>query len=116
MKRNYTLFLKDIVSAIESIEKFVEGMSLDDLINDDKKSSAVVRKFEVIGEVTKHIPDRLREKHPDIQWKKMAGMRDRLIHAYLGVDYKLLWNAINIEIPELKIKLQKIFGGMENGK
>ena len=114
MKRDYTLFLQDIISAIESIEKFVQGMSLDDLVKDDKTSSAVVRKFEVIGEATKHIPDRIKEKHPEIPWKRMAGMRDRLIHAYFGIDYKLLWDAIKIEIPKLKIKLYEILEGMEN--
>ncbi len=114
MKGDYILFLKDIISAIDSIEKFVEGMSFDDFLSDDKTSSAVIRKFEVIGEATKHIPDRLSYRHQDVPWKRMAGMRDRLIHGYFGIDFKLLWDTIKIEIPQLKTKLQEILKGMKN--
>jgi uncharacterized protein with HEPN domain len=113
MKRDYKLFIKDIISAMESTERFVEDISLDELIHDDKTSSAVIRKFEIIGEATKHIPDWLKEKHPEIAWKRMAGMRDRLIHAYFGIDYKLVWDAIKIEIPNLKSKLQEILAELE---
>ncbi len=108
MKRDYSLFLKDIISAIDSIQLFVGGITLDDLANDDKTSSAVIRKFEIIGEATKHVPEELKEKHPDIPWKTMSGMRDRLIHAYFGIDYKLVWNIIRDELPGLKRKLQSI--------
>jgi uncharacterized protein with HEPN domain len=113
MKRDYKLFIKDMISAMESTERFVEDISLDELIHDDKTSSAVIRKFEIIGEATKHIPDWLKEKHPEIAWKRMAGMRDRLIHAYFGIDYKLVWDAIKIEIPNLKSKLQEILAELE---
>lgn len=75
MKRDYKLFIKDIISAIESIEVFVDDMSFDDFIVDDKTSSAVIRKFEIIGEATKDIPDWIKEEYPEIPWEKMAGMR-----------------------------------------
>ncbi|MBM4240433.1 MAG: DUF86 domain-containing protein [Euryarchaeota archaeon] len=110
MKRDYKLFLIDIISAMDSIELFIEDMTFRELKEDDKTSSAVIRKFEIIGEATKHLPEVLIEKHPEIPWKSMSGMRDRLIHAYFGVDYKLVWDAIKIEIPKLKPKLQKILG------
>jgi uncharacterized protein with HEPN domain len=113
MKRNYRLFIKDIISAMKSIEKFVEGLSLDQVKEDDKTSSAVIRKFEIIGEATRHVPDNLKEEYPDIPWKRMAGMRDRLIHAYFGVDYKLVWEAIKIDIPKLKPRLEEVLAGLE---
>lgn len=113
MKRDYTLFLKDIFSAIDSIEKFIEGMNYEELIQDDKTSSAVIKKFEIIGEATKHLPEWLTKKYPEIPWKSMAGMRDRLTHAYFGIDYKLVWDAIKIELPNLKPKIKEILAQLE---
>lgn len=68
MKRDYKFFLKDIISSMEAIEKFVEGMEFEDLVKDDKTSSAVIRKFEIIGEAARNIPNRIREKYPQIPW------------------------------------------------
>ena len=113
MKRDYKLFIKDIISAMKSIEEFVEGLSLDEVKEDDKTSSAVIRKFEIIGEATRHVPEDLKEKYPDIPWKRMAGMRDRLIHAYFGVDYRLVWEAIKIDIPKLRPRLEEVLAGLE---
>jgi uncharacterized protein with HEPN domain len=112
MKRDCKLFLKDIVSAMDSIDEFVSGLTIEEIRKDDKTASAVIRKFEVIGEATKHIPETLRRKHPEVPWKSMSGMRDRLVHAYFGVDYKLVWDAIKTEIPSLKPKLRKILTGL----
>lgn len=113
MKRDHKLFIKDIISAMKSIEEFVKGLSLDEVREDDKTSSAVIRKFEIIGEATRHVPDNLKERYPNIPWKRMAGMRDRLIHAYFGVDYRLVWEAIKIDIPEIKPRLQEILVELE---
>ena len=113
MKRGYKLFIEDIISAIESIESFVEDMSYDDFIVDDKTSSAVIRKFEIIGEATKHIPDWIKDKYPEIPWKYMAGMRDRLIHGYFGIDYKLVWNTIKVDLPNLRIELERVLNEIE---
>jgi len=108
MKRDYKLYLKDILDAIESIEKFVEGMNFEEFMKDDKTTSAVIRKFEIIGEATKQIPDEVRQKYPEILWKEMAGMRDKLIHFYFGIDYKLVWESIKKRIPVVKPLVREI--------
>ena len=112
-KRDHKLFIKDIIVAMDSIEKFVGDMTLEELKDDEKTSSAVIRKFEIIGEAAKYIPNKVKGKYKDIQWKSMAGMRDRLIHAYFGIDYNLVWAAIKAEIPKLKPKLKKLLSSME---
>lgn len=102
MKRNYRLYLKDILSAMKAIEKFVEGMELKEFTKDDLISSAVIRKFEIIGEATKQISQDIKRRHPGVPWKEMAGMRDKLIHAYLGINYILVWDTVKQIIPQIK--------------
>ena len=100
--RNHSLYLSDILKAFEAIESFVESQSFEDFKKDDKTSSAVIRKFEIIGEATKQVPESVKQKYPAVPWKEMAGMRDKLIHFYFGVNYELLWQTINNRVPEIK--------------
>jgi len=109
MKRNYKIYLKDILKSMEDIEKFVENMNFEKFRGDDKTSSAVIRKFEIIGEATKKIPQEIRKKYQEIPWKEMAGMRDKLIHFYFGIDYKLVWKTIKKRIPEVKPLIKDVF-------
>ncbi len=106
--RNYKIYLKDILEAMESIEGFVEGMSFEEFREDDKTASAVMRKFEIIGEATKQIPDEITRNYPQVPWKEMAGMRDRLIHFYFSVDYNLVWITIKERIPQVKPLIKEI--------
>ncbi|MFC1583947.1 DUF86 domain-containing protein [Fibrobacterota bacterium] len=106
--RDCTLYLRDILGAIESIESFVEGMERSEFQADDKTVSAVIRKFEIIGEASKGVPAEIRRKHTLVPWKEMAAMRDRLIHVYFGVDYKLVWRTIKDRLPQVKSEIEKI--------
>ncbi len=108
MSKNFTIYLNDIREAINSIEIFVEGMTFEEFKNDDKTSSAVIRKFEIIGEATKNLPEDMKNQHSQIPWKEIAGMRDKLIHAYSEVDLKLVWMTIKQRLPELKSVIEKI--------
>ena len=106
--RNVILYLKDILDAMVAIENFVKGIDFEEFKSNDLVSSGVIRKFEIIGEAAKNIPEEKTGKYPNIPWKRMAGMRDRLIHFYFGVKYELVWDTIKKEIPKLKSSMQKV--------
>lgn len=88
--RDADLLLHDILEASEDIVVFTPGMSFGEFVNDDKTRAAVLDKFAVMGEATKMLPDQVREQYPAIPWRSIAGLRDRVIHRYIGVDYELL--------------------------
>jgi uncharacterized protein with HEPN domain len=100
--RDYVVILKDILACLEKILRIVSGRSLADFSQDDLLADAVIRNLEVIGEAVKHLPTRIRRRHREIGWKKIAGLRDILIHEYFAIDYDILWDVVTREVPELR--------------
>jgi uncharacterized protein with HEPN domain len=113
MKRDYRLYIKDILDCIQRIEEFVGDMNFNEFTKDDKTKSAVVWKLEIIGEATKNIPKSITEKYQGIPWKDMARMRDKIIHFYFGVDYEIVWNVIKQRLPEIKPTILQILEDMK---
>ncbi|MGD0070178.1 MAG: DUF86 domain-containing protein [Candidatus Bathyarchaeia archaeon] len=111
--RDYRDYLQDILDAVNDIESFVDGMTYEEFIKDRKTLNAVVRSIEIIGEASKNIPETLKANCKELPWKQMAGMRDKLIHAYFGVDIETLWKAVKENIPPLKKAIQKMLKDQE---
>ena len=112
-KRDYRDYIQDILDSINEIGDFIEGMNFEDFTQDKKTINAVVRSVEVIGEASKRIPGSLRDKYPNIPWKQMSGMRDKLIHEYFGIDMEILWKVAKDEISPLKIPIKDMLKSLE---
>jgi uncharacterized protein with HEPN domain len=101
-ERDHKDYLLDIQGAIQDILDFTHGLDYEAFTKDKKTSYAVVRALEIVGEASKKIPPETRDSYPEVPWKEMAGIRDKLIHEYFGVNSKVVWNAVMEDIPRLK--------------
>lgn len=108
MPRDYKVFLEDILEAIHKTRRYTAGLSQDAFRNDDKTLDAVVRNLEVIGEAVKKLPAKIRSKHPQVDWKRIAGLRDILIHEYFGIDIEIIWDILENKLPVLEREVKKI--------
>jgi uncharacterized protein with HEPN domain len=102
MKRDYSLFLKDILQSIADIESFIGNMDFAAFSSDKKTRGAVVREIEVIGEATKNVPKSIRDKHKELPWQDMAKMRDKISHFYFGINYEIVWKVVKERLPDIK--------------
>ena len=108
MKRVWLDYLNDILDAVNDIKSFINGQTYETFIKDNMRRNAVVRSLEVIGEATKNLPEEVREKYPEIPWNRMAGMRDKLIHGYFGVDYESIWSLITERVSSIEEPIKRI--------
>lgn len=108
MSRDYIDWLEDIIDAADKVKRFVDSVTFDEFEFNDEKVYATVRAIEIIGEATKQLPKPLTQSCPDVPWADIAGMRDKLIHGYFGVDLRVVWRTATESIPAFRAQVEKI--------
>jgi uncharacterized protein with HEPN domain len=108
MSNEFLDFVEDILDAMDKAEILLQNAPYDQFEADFRINFAAVRALEIIGEATKRLPMSLRQEYPDIPWKNMAGMRDRIIHGYDTVDLEIVWDVVKVDIPQIRPLIQQI--------
>jgi len=108
MKRVYEDYLCDMLENAEKARSFVRGMDYDGFRKDDKALYAVIRAFEIIGEAARQIPEEVRDAYPEIQWREIMGMRNKLTHEYFGINTEVVWRTVQEDVPVIIPALRKM--------
>ena len=108
--RSYLLHMRD---EIDFVLRHTECLEKDRFLTDETLTRAVVRSLEVIGEATKKLPEDFRLNHPEVEWKKIAGTRDVLIHDYFGIDWEIVWDIVRQKLPELSFQINRIINEVD---
>ena len=111
MPRDYRVFLEDMLQSLTRIHVLTSGLSYDDFLKDLTKQEAVIRNLEIIGEAAKNIPKEIRSSYPDIDWPRIGGLRDILIHQYFTIDLEIIWDIIWHNLPSLEVQIKRILSG-----
>ena len=107
-ERSPVLLMEDILESCNRILEYTEGMTFDDFKKNHMVVDAVVRNFTIIGEAAGRLPDKFKEQHSSIDWDRIRGFRNRIVHDYFGIDYQIVWTIIEISIPELRKSIKEI--------
>jgi len=108
MQRNYKVYFEDILEVVFRIEEYTRDLGFEDFRESRLIRDTVIRNLEIIGKAAKNIPMNVKEKHPEIKWREIAGLRDILIHRYFEVNLAILWDIVKNKLPELKKSVSKI--------
>ena len=106
--RDDTVYLQHILEGIERIERYTEGLTEHDFLEDELRQDGVIRQLSIIGEAVKQLSDETRQDYPSVPWQDIAGMRDKLIHDYFGVDLEAVWDTVKRDVRPLKNVVQNI--------
>jgi uncharacterized protein with HEPN domain len=110
-KRTPQLLLEDILQSASKILAYTKGLSYEQFLGDEKTIDAVIRNFEIIGEAANRLPEEIRDQHPNIDWHRIRGFRNRIVHDYMGIDYNIVWlikeNFLQVLIKEVQVALSK---------
>jgi len=116
MTRDELVYLEDILESIERIEVYTHNLSESEFEKNTEKQDAVLRRIEIIGEAVKNISHDTRQKYPEVPWRKMAGMRDVVIHQYFGVSLGMVYRVAIVDLPQIKGRLENIIEEMRNAE
>lgn len=107
-ERDQLAYLEDVLKSCEKIINYSSGKTFEEFCREEMMLDAIIRNLEIIGEAVKHISDSIKLSYPDVEWKKIAGLRDVLVHEYFGINHRILWDITDIKIRELKEKITLI--------
>ena len=107
-KRDPELLVEDMLDALRKIRLYTEGMTYSSFLRDERTVDAVVRNLEVLGEAARQLPEEFASGHPDVPWRKIAGLRNRVVHDYFGLDLDIVWRIIQSDLVPLQIQLEKL--------